>query len=160
MWQERQAKILRGEIESVLDPLSDVADLYALVREPLAKARRGLVADTTHSPPWPLLPLMVCEAISGHCGHALPAAAALQLLTAAGDVFDDIEDADSAESLSTKYGAAVATNVATTLLILAERAIVRLKERGIEDCITVRVMDAVNSFYTTACTGQHLDLSL
>jgi len=159
MWQERQAEILRDEIEAVLAPVSDMAGLYALVKEPLTKARRGLATDTAHSPPWPLLPLMVCEAISGHYEQALPAAAAFQLLMAAGDVFDDIEDADSSESLSAKYGSAVATNVATTLLILAERAIVRLKGRGVENCITVRVMDAVNSFYTTACTGQHLDLS-
>ena len=159
MWQERQAEILREEIEAVLAPLSDVAGFYDLVKEPLTKARRGLAADTAHGRPWPLLPLMVCEAISGHYEQALPASAALQLVMAAGDVFDDIEDADSSESLSAKYGAAMATNVATTLLILAERAIVRLKGRGVENYITLRVMDAVNSFYTTACTGQHLDLS-
>jgi len=160
MWQERQAQLLREEIEVLLAPLSDVADLYALVKEPLTKARRGLASDTAHGRPWPLLPLIVCEAISGHYEQALPAAAALQLLMAAGDVFDDIEDADSSESLSAKYGSAVATNVATTLLILAERAIVRLKGRGVENRVIVCVMDAVNSFYTTACTGQHLDLSL
>jgi geranylgeranyl pyrophosphate synthase len=102
----------------------------------------------------------VCEAISGHYERALPAAAALQLLTAAAEVFDDIEDADSSESLSAKYGSAVATNVATTLLILAEKAITRLKERGIEGGVIVRIMDVVNSYYTTACAGQHLDLSL
>lgn len=160
MWQKVQAEILRDEIEAVLAPLSEVAGLYALVKEPLAKARRGLAADTAHSPPWLLLPLIVCEVISGHYEQALPVAAALQFLMAAGDVFDDIEDADSSESLSAKYGSAVATNVATTLLILAERSIVRLKVRGVENRVIVCVMDAVNSFYTTTCTGQHLDLSL
>jgi len=160
MWQERQAEILRDEIEALLAPLSDVADLYALVKEPLTKARRGLATDTAHSRPWPLLSLMVCEAICGYYEHALPAAAAFELLKAAAEVFDDIEDADSSESLSAKYGSAVATNVATTLLILAEKAITRLKERGIEDSVIVRIMDVVNSYYTTACAGQHLDLSL
>jgi len=160
MWQERQAEILRDEIEAVLAPLFDIAGFYDLVKKPLTKARRGLSSDTAHSPPWPLLPLMVCEAISRHYEQALPAAAALQLLTSAAEVFDDIEDADSSESLSAKYGSAVATNVATTLLILAEKAITRLKERGIEDGVIVRIMDVVNSYYTTACAGQHLDLSL
>ncbi len=160
MWQERQAQILRDEIEAVLAPLFDIAGFYDLVKEPLTKARRGLSSNTAHSPPWPLLPLIVCEAISGHYERALPAAAALQLLTAAAEVFDDIEDADSSESLSAKYGSAVATNVATTLLILAEKAITRLKERGIEGGVIVRIMDVVNSYYTTACAGQHLDLSL
>ncbi len=159
-WQERQAKLLRDEIESVLAHLPDTVGFYDLVKEPLTRVRRGLAIETAHDRPWPLLPLIVCEAISGHYEHTLPAAAALQLLTAAADVFDDIEDADSSESLSARYGSAVATNVATTLLILAETAITRLKGRGVADGIVVRVMDRVNSYYTTACAGQHLDLSL
>ena len=160
MWEDRQAELLRDEIEALLAPLSDSASLYDLVKEPLTKAGRGLAPATAHGRPWTLLPLMVCEAISGHYENALPVAAALQLLMAAGDVFDDIEDADSSESLSARYGSAVATNVATTLLILAEKSIARLKIRDVEDYIIVRIMDAVNSFYTTACAGQHLDLSL
>ncbi|MFC2017139.1 polyprenyl synthetase family protein [Chloroflexota bacterium] len=160
MWQEKQAKLLRDEIEELLTPLSSIADFNRLVEEPLKKAGRGLAIGAARDQPWCLLPLIVSEAISGHYRHVLPAAAALQFLMAAGDVFDDVEDADSSESLSSKYGLAVATNVATTLLILAERAIGQLKAKGVEDCIIIRVMKMVNSFYTTACAGQHLDLSL
>lgn len=160
MWKKKQAKLLRDEIEALLATLSNVASLLDLVEEPLTKARRGLAADTMHGRPWPLLPLIVCEAISGHYERALPAAATIQLLIAAGDVFDDIEDADSSESLPARYGPAIATNVATTLLSLAEKSITRLKGRGVADSIIVRVMDVFNSFFTTACAGQHLDLSL
>ncbi len=160
MARERKAQELREEIEAFLIPLSNAADLYNLSKEPLGKTGRALAIGTHSSQPWPLLPVMVCEAISGRYEQALPAAAALQLLISAGDVFDDIEDADSPESLSAKYGPAIATNVATTLLILAERGITRLKIKGVEDCMIVQVMDAVNSYYTTACIGQHLDLSL
>jgi geranylgeranyl pyrophosphate synthase len=159
MWQEIQAKLLKDEIEELLVPLSDIDDLYNLVKESLTQSRRGLAANITHDRPWPLLPLIVCEAICGYYKQAIPIAAALQLLMAAGDVFDDIEDADSSESLSARYGSAVATNVATTLLILAERAITLLKEKGVADYAIVRIMNSVNSFYTTTCTGQHLDLS-
>ena len=160
MWQERQAELLREEIEAFLAPLSDATVLYDLVKESLNKDIQGLSNESGHSYYWPLLPLIVCEAISGHCERAIPVAAILQLIKAAAEVFDDIEDADSSESLSTIYGSAVATNVATTLLILAEKGVTRLKGRGVEDCIIVHVMDTVNSFYTTACAGQHLDLSL
>ncbi len=160
MWQERQAELLRDEIELVLASLPDVAGLCDLVKEPLTKARRGLAFEIMDDRPWPLLPLIVCEAIFGHYEHALPAAAAFQFLMAAGDVFDDIEDADSSESLSARYDSAVANNVATTLLILAQKAITRLETRGVSDYIIVRVMDVVNSLYTIACAGQHLDLSL
>jgi geranylgeranyl pyrophosphate synthase len=160
MWQKRQAELLREEIEELLAPLSDVASLCNLTKEALTQGSRGLSAEVTHDKPWPLLPLVVCEAISGHYEHALPAAAAIQLLMAAGDVFDDIEDADSPESLSARYGPAIAINAANTLIIMGEAAIMRLKARGIEDCVIVRVMDVVNSYCTTACAGQHLDLSL
>jgi geranylgeranyl pyrophosphate synthase len=160
MWKERQAELLREEIEALLAPLSNIASFYDLVKEPLTKARRGLAPDAVHDQPWPLIPLMVCEAICGHYEQALPAAAAFELLKAAAEVFDDIEDADSSDSLSTKYGSAIATNAATTLLVLAEKAITRLRERGVADYITVCVMNVVNSYYTTACVGQHLDLSL
>ena len=122
-------------------------------------AKRELAVEPAADWLWLLLPLMVCEAVSGHYEHAIPAAAATQLLKGAAEVFDDIEDADSSQSLSARYGSAVATNVATILIGLAERAITRLRGRGIEDCIVVRVMDRVNSFYISACAGQHLDLS-
>jgi geranylgeranyl diphosphate synthase type I len=160
MWQKRQVKLLRDEIEIALASLSEVSSLHNLVRQPLSRARRGLAAPSVENQPWPLLPLIVCEAICGYYEDALPAAAAMQLFMAAGDVFDDIEDADSSESLSAKYGFAVATNVATTLLILAEKALTRLREIGVADSVIVRIMASVNSFYTTACAGQHLDLSL
>ena len=159
MWQKRQARFLKDEIETVLASLPDVAGLRDLVREPLAEARRGLAEGGAHDRPWPLLPLIVCESISGQYDRALPIAAAIQFLITACDVFDDIEDADSPGSLSAKKGSAVATFVATALLFLGERAILRLAKRGVEADVTVRIADAVNSFYTIACAGQHLDLS-
>jgi geranylgeranyl pyrophosphate synthase len=158
MWQERQAGKLNDEIEELLVPLSD-DNLCDLIKEALTQGRRGLGVEVAHDKPWPLLPLVVCEAISGHYEHALPAAAALQLLMAAGDVFDDIEDADSADSLLARHGLAIAINVANTLIIIGEAAITRLSTRGVADHIVVRVMDAINSYCTTACVGQHLDLS-
>jgi geranylgeranyl pyrophosphate synthase len=160
MWQKRQAELLKDEIGAVLAPLSDAGGLCELVKEPLTKARRGLAAESAHDRPWPLLPLIVCKAICGRYEHALPVAAAIQLFKAAGDVFDDIEDADSSESLSARYGSAIAINVANTLITTAEAAITRLKGRGVADCTIIRVMDVVNSYCITACAGQHLDLSL
>ena len=158
-WRKRQTKLLINEIEQVLSSLVGVASLYEVSREPLSKAK-GLDAEIEHDRPWSLLPLIVCEAISGKYEHALPAATALELFRASAEVFDDIEDGDNPESIAAKYGYAVATNVATTHLILAERAITLLKWRGVADCTVVRTMDAINSYYAVACSGQHLDLSL
>jgi len=160
VWQKRQHELLKDEIEIALACLAEPRDLHNLVRQPLSRGRRGLSLESGHGRAWPLLPLIVCEAICKRYEHALPAAAAMQLLMAAGDVFDDIEDADSPDSLPAKYGPAVATNVATALLILAEKTLTRLRETGVPDSIVARVVDVVNSCYTAACAGQHLDLSL
>jgi geranylgeranyl pyrophosphate synthase len=160
MWQKRQAELLREEIEELLIPLSSADGLRDLIKEALTQSKRGLGTEVAQIKPWSLLSLVVCEAISGHYEHALPATASIQLLMAAGDVFDDIEDADSSDSLLAKYGSAIAINVANTLITMGEAAITRLKARGVADHIIVRVMDVVNSYCTTACAGQHLDLSL
>jgi geranylgeranyl pyrophosphate synthase len=159
MWQDRQAGLLTNEIEAILSSLANEASFYHLVKESLTQAKRGLAAKTIGDKPWPLLPLIVCEAVSGEYEHAIPAAAALELFKSAAEVLDDTEDADSPESIPARYGTAVATNIATVLLILAEKAITRLEGRGVESSLIIHVMDVVNSLCTIACAGQHLDLS-
>jgi geranylgeranyl pyrophosphate synthase len=160
MWHERQAELLGYEIEAVLCYLKSTPSLNKLVKESLSKGQRRLNSQGTVYRPWSLLPLMVCDAVCGKYEQALPAAAGLQLLRSSAEVFDDIEDADSSTSLSSKYNPAIAINVATALLIIAERGITRLELKGVDNCTIIRVMDVINSHYTTACAGQHLDLSL
>lgn len=160
MFQGKKAELLENEIEALLVSLSDIDDFYELIKDPITKSRRGSVTENEHDCLWSLLPLMVCEAICGDYKHAIPVATTMQLLKAAAEVFDDIEDADSTESLSTKYNPAIATNAAATLLVLAEKEITRLKRKGVENDIIISVIEAINSYYTTACAGQHLDLSL
>jgi geranylgeranyl pyrophosphate synthase len=160
IYQRNQATLVSNEIEALLDPLSHMADLRNLIRESLAGITRKTAGENSRYKPWYLLPLVVCESISGAYEFAVPASASILLFMAAAEVFDDIEDADLPQALSAKYGSAIATNLGTTLLILAEKALVRLKERGVTDQIIVQIMDAVNSLYLNACGGQHLDLSL
>jgi geranylgeranyl diphosphate synthase type I len=159
VWQKKRASLLLREIESVLEYLPD-AEYRSIVRVPLTKSRRGLGSDRSHDKPWPLLPLIICEAICGQYERALPVTAALQFMISAGDVFDDIEDADCSDSLLVKYGPAIATNVATTLIMLAERAVTRLKDIGIKNNTIIHVLNSINSYYIKACVGQHLDLSI
>lgn len=158
MWQDKQYASLREEVEALLEPLAE-SSLHRLIEESLALGSQATTAETTNSQMWPLLPLIVCEGISGYYQRAIPAAAALQLLKTTAEIFDDVEDADSSMSLSSRYGNAVAVNVATALLILSERAIARLKVKGVEDYIVIRVMDTIGSYYTIASAGQQLDLS-
>ena len=153
-------KFLQDEIETLLAPVADTAGLSNLVKEALQKNRPDPGVSTVAVRCWPLLPLIVCDTICGRYEQALPAAAGLEMLKAAAEVFDDIEDADNAESLAAKYGFPLAVNTASALLIGAERAFARLYTRGVDSKIIVSLMDKVNSYYLAACGGQHLDLSL
>jgi geranylgeranyl diphosphate synthase, type I len=158
MRQKKQVKLLQEEIEAILSLVPESSELKTLLREPLLESRRGLAMDENSFINWPLLPFLTCEAVGGRIEIALPVAAALQLLMAAGDVFDDIEDADSPGSIAGRYGTSLACNAATTLLILAERAISRLKDRGVNDRTITAITETVNTSYINACAGQHLDL--
>lgn len=159
MWQEKQYHLLKREIESILSLLPVDSGLIDLVRESLSQTGRGLSPSMDLNHPWQLLPLIVCHSICRKYGPALPVAASLQFMLAAGDVFDDIEDADSPTSLLAKYGQAAATNVGTTLLILAEKAICRLKNRQVDDHLILKSFEILNSYFTLACLGQHYDLT-
>lgn len=159
MWQETQSDFLRSEIRGLLDSIPFSTRLRSLVEEPLAKSSRGLDKEEQNHP-FPLLPLVVCEAVSGDYEQAAPAAVAIQFLTAAADVLDDIQDQDSAESLSSRYGNPLATNAAVMLFSLAWRAMARLAERGVSDKITVGVFKAVSSYCITAANGQQRDIAL
>jgi geranylgeranyl diphosphate synthase, type I len=152
--------ILRDEVEILLASLSDNAFLCDLVKEALNKTNPVLIKDTARYKPWPLLPLLVCDAICGNWEQALPVTAALQLMKAAADVFDDIEDADNTGSVPAKYGIALATNTASVLVVLAEKGFTRLQHGSVNSDTVVKLIGTVNSYYAKACIGQHLDLSL
>jgi len=154
------AELLGDEINRSLAELKGVPGLYNLAREPLEKRGRGLALTNGPDRVWPCLPLLVSNAICGEYKFVLPAAAAFQFLFAAADVFDDIEDADKPDSLFSKYGIGAAVSTATTLLILGERSLTKLKSAGIVSDLVVCTIEAVNSFYVIACTGQHLDITM
>jgi geranylgeranyl diphosphate synthase type I len=162
MLHEFQTELVNVEIAALLSPLTNYSDLSDLVKEALLNTVPGFATKNPHQQGqrWLLLPMMVCEAVSGNYEQAIPVTAAMQLLKGAAELFDDIEDQDSPNSLPSKWGSPVATNVATTMLILAEKSIARLVSRGVPDRRIVRIMETINSHYITACTGQHLDLNI
>jgi geranylgeranyl pyrophosphate synthase len=155
---KKYAAQLKNEIEETLNYISDNIGLADLVKEPLTQTRRGLNSEISNDTPWPLLPVLVCEAVHGNVEIAFPIASAFQFLFTAAEVFDDIEDADTSDSLVAKYGLAAATSTASTLLILGECSLTRLKRQSLEPEIVIKIIDTINSCYVTACIGQYLDL--
>jgi geranylgeranyl pyrophosphate synthase len=159
MWRKRLIELLKSEIEEVISSVDEIKELGPLLKEPLSKTRRGLAPGIELDRPWSLLPLIISESVGGEPTRTLPLAAAMQFFLSAADVFDDIEDADSPDSLLTKYGLATATSIATTLLILGERSLSRLSITDVGANIIIRSIESVNSFYAIACAGQYLDLN-
>ena len=153
----KETNILRHEIKAALDLIPGESTFRDSVRRPLTAPKRALCPDGDVG--WALLPLFVCESICGYCEHVAPAAAALEFFKVAADVFDDIEDRDSVESLASVYGQAQATNVASGLLVLGQKAVTRLREKKVEPHVIVSVSDELASSFIKACVGQSYDLS-
>src|SRR5512139_840285 len=121
MWQDDAAGLLQGELETLMSQVGHGTALRSQLEDALAESAPRLAGEGDRRRPEGLVPLAVCDAISGHYDQALPAAAGMRCFRAAADAFDDAEDADSPTSLAARYGMAIAVNVATTLLVLGEK---------------------------------------
>ncbi len=151
-----EVNLLQHEIESILDSVAGDTAFRDSVRRPLMVPKR--VLSPRGDVGWALLPLIICESICGHCEAAVPAAAAVEFFKTAADVFDDIEDGDSPQSLGEIHGHVI--NVGNALLALGQKSIVRLREKTIDADIVVAVLAELSSSFIQACTGQWRDLSL
>ncbi len=151
---EKEASLIRQEVDAILRQMGE-GSLVRMVRHTLSEP--GKVLHQESNPRWPILPLLVCEAICGRYEHAIPAAVAMEFFVAAGDVLDDIEDQDSADALWCNYGLAHATNAATALLMLTQQAIARLRGK-VELGTIASVMETISATGLKACSGQYLDL--
>lgn len=154
---EEQVDIVAEEALTLAASLSDAPGLFEIVKKTITQA--GPTSPSKRGSSLLALPLLVCEAISGSYERAVPVAAAIRLLKAAAEVFDDVEDDDSSTSLAATYGTAVAVNAASALVFLAEKSLGRLKDRGVSEGVVVRILDTINSYHITTCAGQHLDIS-
>ncbi len=93
--------------------------LEADARAVLAHQERLLGGRLT---PWVLFPVAACVAVGGDWPAAIPAAAACEILGAAADLFDDVEDGDPSDDLR-RLGPALCTQLAASLLALMARSL-------------------------------------
>ena len=150
-----EAKLLRCEIESILDWVQQDSEFRESLRRPLRAPKRALCPDGDIG--WAVLPLLVCESLCGCYEHTAPAAAAVEFFKTAADVFDDIEDGDSPRSLGEIHEHAI--NVGNALLALGQKSVVRLHEKNIDANVVVSVLAELSSSFIKACAGQSRDLS-
>ena len=159
MKQNTKAELLKTEIKAIIEPLSGYAAVYKLIVDYL-KITPPQIDRSEKVQPLLLLPLLICDALSDQYDRAIPIAASFQFFRAAGDLFDDIEDADSTGSLPSVCGRGIAINIASTLLILGEKALSRLENHGVDANSITHIAEMINSAFLQACIGQHYDLSL
>lgn len=148
---------LRQELEGLLSIVPGPPTFRQAISSALT--RPGKALHSGGGPGWAVLPLLVCEAISGRYDQCLPVAAALELFLASGDVFDDIEDREPTPALGNAPGVFQATNVGTALLMVMQVAVARLREAPVGPQTVARIVETMGEAGLRACSGQYHDLA-
>lgn len=117
----------------------------------VALSRHDSVLSGAIQPPWARLPLLACASATARSPlAAIPLAVAIEVQAAAYSLLDDLEDGDVTE-VERQSGRAVTLNVTTTLLGLAQRALLG---------VPVHAAMVMAEGWLGACGGQHRDLTL
>ncbi|HSJ56074.1 MAG TPA: polyprenyl synthetase family protein [Anaerolineae bacterium] len=111
----------------------------------------------------PMLCVLACQAAGGDPYHALPAAAAVELIHNFSLVHDDIQDSShyrrGRRAVWDIWGAAQAINVGDGLFVLARLALHRLAGRGVPADTIVAAAAAFDRACMLLCEGQYFDMT-
>ena len=158
----------RAELEEALRAAIPAAGpdlLYQMIRyhlgwedqqgHPLAKAGGKGIR--------PALCLWACEAVGGSWRQALPAAVALELVHSFSLVHDDIQDGDTERrhrpTVWSIWGQPQGINAGDSLLVLARRALLRLRDEGLPAPKVLAACQILDEACQELIEGQCLDLS-
>jgi len=154
----RKIDSVKDELESLLKGNSRAEDFGRILRLPFQEP--GKVFDEQPGFRWFLVPFWVCESLGCSWEKAVPAAAAVELMATAGDVFDDIQDKDNPSSSLASLPPAESMNVGLTLIALAFRSISCSLELGLPADKVVRLSQFLSRFVSEGCEGQFQDYRL
>jgi len=107
---------------------------------------------------WPALVLATSAAAGGELRAAVRVGAAVEIFLAALDVLDEVEDGDRSAIIDAA-GAAQATNVATSLLLLAQQLLLTLTDVGLTADRVLVLARTLIAAGVAATGGQHGDLA-
>jgi geranylgeranyl diphosphate synthase, type I len=111
----------------------------------------------------PQLALLACRLLGGDPAHALPLAAALQLLHDFSLIHDDIEDHSPRRrgrpTLWSIWGLEIGINVGDGMFALAHRALYRLSDAGVAPQTVLAILPRFEETILRICEGQHLDMT-
>lgn len=127
-------------------------NLYALVSDFLSRSGKGLR---------PALCIATARALGGQAGHALPAAAGIEMLHNAFLVHDDIEDgSETRRGVPTMHhsaGTPIAVNTGDAMNALAMRLLRRSGEH-LGPATALRILDEVDHMLIQTLEGQAMEL--
>lgn len=108
---------------------------------------------------WPLLTLLVAQHFSPRIDLAIASSVAIatECFVSALDLLDDVEDEDQT-TIMRELGVARVLNVSTTLLSLAQHAILSLSHLSNKPALILRLLGAIDEATLVATAGQHRDL--
>jgi len=122
----------------------------------------GAGPDATGKRIRPLMMLLTTAASGDDWQHALPAAAAVELVHNFSLVHDDIQDNSSKrrgrDTVWAKWGAPMAINVGDALFVLSNQAIIDLKENYPAETV-VQAAEILNNTCLDLTRGQFMDMS-
>jgi geranylgeranyl diphosphate synthase, type I len=111
----------------------------------------------------PLLATLCCAAASGHWQHALPVAAAIELIHNFSLVHDDIQDNSPTRrgqpTVWAKWGMAQAINAGDAMFTLAHLAPQGLTALGVAPAVSLWVLEQLDQTCLALTQGQYLDMS-
>lgn len=111
----------------------------------------------------PQLVLLACRAVGGNVEHALPLAAAVQLIHDFSLIHDDIEDQSDTRrgrpTVWSLWGLAHGINVGDGVFAVAHLALYRLIDADIPAPVLLEIFRRFERMNLTICEGQFLDMS-
>ncbi|HKV59003.1 MAG TPA: polyprenyl synthetase family protein [Ktedonobacteraceae bacterium] len=161
-----QQQLLRERLHILLSTLhpalqSDVKRTFAesgkLLSQPSNNA--GAAYPTMPAGVWPLLTLSIAQHISPSIDAAFASSVAIATAcyVCALDLLDDVEDEDQTPIIQ-ELGAARTLNVSTTLLALAQQALLSLLQQGADQALVLRLLGVMSEATLVATSGQQRDL--
>ncbi len=111
----------------------------------------------------PIFTLLACQAAGGNPEHALPAAAAIELVHNFSLIHDDIEDdSDTRRGRTTVWaiwGVPQAINIGDAMFVLARNALLGLQAQNVSAATILEAINRLDQTSLTLCRGQYLDMS-
>ncbi len=163
--QERYLPSLEAELQAVVrasEPRH--AELYGILQYHLGWVDASLQPTQARMGKRvrPVLCLLANESCGGNWEVALPAAAAVELVHNFSLVHDDIQDADETRrgraTVWAVWGQARGINAGDAMFGLAHVALLRLRERGVDDTTVLEALDLLIGAELALTGGQHLDI--